>query len=113
MHELAVTESMLELVVEEAHTAGAERVVAVDILLGEFSSVVEDSVRFYWDFVSKGTVAEGAELRFKAVTPRGLCLSCGAEYSPQARDLRCPVCGKARVKLVAGEEFRVEAIEVE
>jgi hydrogenase nickel incorporation protein HypA/HybF len=113
VHELAVTESMLSLVQAEAQKAGATRVTKVCLLLGEFSSIVEDSVRFYWDAMSPGTIAEGATLEFRAVPPRARCRACGTEYVPDSRDVRCPLCGEALAAMVAGDEFRVEAIEIE
>ncbi|MHB0877789.1 MAG: hydrogenase maturation nickel metallochaperone HypA [Anaerolineae bacterium] len=113
MHELAVTESMLDLVQSEARKVGATRVTKVCLVLGEMSSIVEESVRFYWEMISPGTLAEGAELEFRPAAPRAACRACGTEYVPESRDMRCPSCGEALAALLAGDEFRVEAIEVE
>lgn len=113
MHELAVTEAMLGLVRTEAEKAGATRVTKVCLALGEMSSIVEESVRFYWEAISPGTLAEGAELEFRGVAPLAACRACGTEYAPESRDMRCPRCGEALATLLAGDEFRVEAIEVE
>lgn len=113
MHELAVTEAMLDLVQAEAEKAGATRVTKVSLVLGELSSIVEDSVRFYWAAISPGTIAEGADLEFRAVAAVARCRACGMEYRPDDRDVRCPRCGEALAAFIAGEEFRVEAIEIE
>ncbi len=113
MHELGVTEEVLRLVLQETEKAGASRVTAVGLAIGEFSSVVRESVAFYWEFLSRGTSAEGADLRFETREPLALCGGCGQEYRPLERDHRCPNCGEAVAQLLAGEEFRLDFIEVE
>ena len=113
MHELAFTEAALRLVLDEAQKAGAACVTKVEFALGSLSLVVEDSVRFYWEAIAPGTAAAEADLAFRLVTPLARCRACRAEYVPEERDVRCPACGEAMVDLLAGDQFRVEAIEVE
>ncbi|MGD8998651.1 MAG: hydrogenase maturation nickel metallochaperone HypA, partial [Anaerolineae bacterium] len=67
MHELSVTESLLEIALRHAARAGAARITRLNIVVGELSSIVDESVQFYWDIVSRGTMAEGAELHFERV----------------------------------------------
>ena len=113
MHEYGVTQELLQLVLRETETAGAWRVLRVNLLLGTFSSVVEDSVRFFWGGLAAGTPAEGAALEFAAVAPLARCRGCQAQYQPNERDQRCPACGEAIAELLAGDEFRVESLDVE
>lgn len=112
MHELSVTESLLELAIRHAQSARAKRITDLHLVIGQLSSIVDDSVQFYWDIVSKDTIAEGARLHFERVPARLLCLECGQEYSP-GEALTCPACSGSRVRVVAGEEFRLDSIEVE
>lgn len=113
MHEFGVTEEMLRLVLKEASAAGACRVMKVQVALGDFSTVVEESVRFYWEFMSRDTIAEGALLEFDHIRPLARCRACGMQYIPESRDQRCPACEQALPDLLCGDEFRVEAIEIE
>jgi hydrogenase nickel incorporation protein HypA/HybF len=113
MHELAVTESILEISLRHAREAGAARIARIHLVLGELSSIVDDSVQFYWDMISENTLAEGAQLVFRRVPVELLCLSCAQRYSPNGNELACPSCGAAQVKIIAGEEFYVEAIDVQ
>jgi hydrogenase nickel incorporation protein HypA/HybF len=113
MHELAVTESILEIALRHAREAGAGRIVDVRLVIGQWSSIVDDSVQFYWDIVSQGTPAEGARLHFRRVPIQLECLACRHPYAPAGDDLACPVCGDSRFKVIAGEEFYLEAIDVE
>ena len=113
MHELAVTESILEITLRHAQQAGAQRVTDIHLVLGELASIVDDSVQFYWDMVSQDTLAEGARLHFRRIPAEMECLDCGTRYSPGKGQLRCPGCENGRVRVIAGEEFRLEAIEVD
>lgn len=114
MHELPVTESVLRIVLDHAQRAGAQRVVRVNLVLGELSSIIGDSVQFYWDLISEGTPAEGAELRFRRVPAELRCLACGVTFPlHQQEDWLCPACGSAQVRVATGDQFLVESIEVE
>jgi hydrogenase nickel incorporation protein HypA/HybF len=69
MHELMVTESILEIALRHAGQAGAVRVTDLFLVVGDLSSIVDDSVQFYWDFVSEGTAAEGAPYERRSPLP--------------------------------------------
>ncbi len=111
MHELAITQSILEIALRYAD--GINRITQLNLVIGDLSSVVGDSVQFYWDIVSRGSVAEGARLHFKRIRTRFQCSECGQGFEPDGRDYTCPHCGGLKVTLVAGREFRLESIEVE
>lgn len=113
MHELPVTESILSIALKHAESAGAKRVTEIYLVIGDLASIIDDSVSFYWDIVSKDTAAEGAKLIFKRVMAEFLCLECNDRFHPDGIDFYCPSCSSQRVKVVAGDEFSVEAIQVE
>ena len=72
MHELPVTESILENTLRHARGAKAVGVTDVYLVIGQLSSIIDDSVQFYWDMISEGTIAEGASLHFKRILSDGL-----------------------------------------
>ena len=111
MHELFVTEQIRDVAVRHAENAGATRITDLYLVIGELSSIVDDSVQFYWDFVSEGTIAAGAQLHFRRIPADMLCQSCKTHFSPREA-LTCPVCDSGDVRVVAGEEFFLEAIDV-
>jgi hydrogenase nickel incorporation protein HypA/HybF len=113
MHELTVTESILEIALRHAGQAQAKRVTDLHLVIGQLSSIVDDSVQFYWDFISEHTPAEGARLHFQRIPSEFLCLDCDRSYLPGRDDLACPSCGSAHIKILKGEEFYLESIEVE
>ena len=113
MHELAITQSMLDIVLERAKESGARKVEAINLVIGELSGFVEESVRFYFDFLAKNTIAEGAALNFKPVSPRARCRSCGQPFELRELDWSCPQCGGSDIEITAGKELSIESIDIE
>ncbi|HIQ06566.1 MAG TPA: hydrogenase maturation nickel metallochaperone HypA [Anaerolineae bacterium] len=113
MHELPVTEALLSLALEHAQKAGAKRIVALHLVIGDLASIVDDSVQFYWDIISQGTMAEGATLDFQRVSAVLRCRDCGHEFRPDGTKLPCPQCGSINIAVVSGDEFRLDSIDVE
>ena len=74
---------------------------------------MDDSVQFYWDIVSRGTIAEGAELHFERVPGILCCQGCRHTFPLNGRDYTCPVCGEKQVVAAGGDDFRLESIEVD
>lgn len=113
MHEMSITESVLRIALNHAEQAAAQRIVHVHLVVGELSNVSQDSVRFYFEALSKGTLAEAAVLHFRAVCTRFRCRHCGQEFEPEGLDWNCPHCQALGGEVIAGREFYVESIEVE
>jgi hydrogenase nickel incorporation protein HypA/HybF len=113
MHELAATQRLLETALQQAQASNGGRITDVYLVVGQMSEMADEAVRFYWAGISSGTPAEGARLHFRHVPAEFLCLACNHRYAPAADDVACPECGSTRVKIVAGDEFGLEAIDVE
>jgi hydrogenase nickel incorporation protein HypA/HybF len=108
MHELSVTESILEIALRHG---GEQRITDLRLVIGELSTLIDESVQFYWDIVSEGTPAAGATLHFRRVPAQLTCQACGHSYSPREA-LPCPACDSEDIRIVSGEEFYLEEIEV-
>lgn len=113
MHELPASESILEIILRYAKQADAKRVTDVYLVIGQLATLVDDSIQFYWDIIAKDTPAEGARLHFKRIPAQLQCTVCSEKYSPTDEEIRCPNCDSVRAKIIAGEEFFVEAIDVD
>jgi hydrogenase nickel incorporation protein HypA/HybF len=113
MHELAVTESILEICLRHAEKAEAKRIVSINLVIGQVSSILDDSVQFYWDMISEGTIAKGARLYFERIPAEMKCSDCGEIFSPDDETFLCPRCHSQRVRIIKGDEFRVDSIDVE
>ena len=95
---------MLSIALEHAAKAGAKKITAINLMIGEMSGIMD---------VSKDTPAEGASLKFERVPACFRCHECQTTFSPTDRQWTCPQCGELRVEIVAGREFYVDSIEVE
>ena len=113
MHELAVTQSMVDLVLDEAKKGGAHKVKKINLVLGELSGVVGDCVQLYFGLMSKDTIAEGATVSFNTVATQAKCRQCAKVFEVKESNWICPECHGVSVELVAGNELFVESIEVE
>jgi hydrogenase nickel incorporation protein HypA/HybF len=113
MHELAITEEILRIAVEHAERANARRITDIRLVVGDLSSVVNDSVQFYFDFLSPDTIAEGAQLHFHRVPARLRCRQCGHEFEPQGTEWHCSQCQALGGDVINGREFYLDSLEVE
>lgn len=108
MHELSITQSLVDAVLERT---GERTVTGVNLRIGPLSGVLPDAMRFCFDIVSAGTSLAGAQLKIDE--PRGLarCRSCGTEFELADLILLCP-CGSADVEVLSGRELMVMSVEV-
>lgn len=113
MHELAATENLLRVVLDEAAKAHARKVTRISLRVGEWSSFVPDCIRFYLDIIAQGTVAEGAALDWETVPTRFECRECGEAFGIGQGPIACPRCSATRVRMVSGREFSIVSIEVD
>ena len=114
MHELPATRGILAVALDTAREVNAVRVTSIDILIGEMTSLVDDSVQFYFDILAKDTLAAGARLNFKREPGLGMCLGCGQTFAVKPPlDPECPHCSAYAVRVSGGNRFFVESIEVD
>ena len=113
MHELYATQAILERALQKAGEQNAARITSLYVVVGEISTYTDDSVQFYWDEISKGTIAEGAMLHFRHVPAELQCMTCFTKYHPAEGEIVCPNCGSTGARIWSGEEFYVEALDVE
>lgn len=114
MHELPATRGMLEIALDAAAEAGGGRIQEIRLVIGDLSSMVDDSVQFYFDLLAKGTPAEGARLVFHREAAVLECHACGHTrevHPPLPAD--CPRCGDLRLSVTGGQAFFVESLELD
>lgn len=112
MHELAVTESILAIALGHAQKANASRVTEINLLIGNLSSIIDDSISFYWEIISKDTICAQSTLHFTRIPGHLQCNNCENEYDLVDELIPCPKCSSPNVTILRGNEFRVDSIEV-
>jgi len=113
MHEMTITQGIMDIVLENARDNGAKRVNSVNLVIGSLSQVVPDCVEFYFDIMTKDTIAAGAALHIELVPARARCRACGHEFPAEDMVMTCPKCGDIFGKLLAGRELAVESIDID
>lgn len=113
MHELPVTENILKIALDHATDANATKITNIYLVIGQLSSIVDDSIQFYWDFLAKDTIAKGATLHFRRLSLILKCNNCSTTYEPVTQELTCPECNSQNFHIIQGEEFYLEAIDID
>lgn len=108
MHELAVTQGVVDTIVERLPDA---RITLVRLEIGRLSGVLPDAVRFCFDAVTSGTVVEGASLEIAEPPGRARCRACGSSFDTDDVILLC-ACGSADVEVVGGDQLLITSVEV-
>ena len=111
MHELALCESITDLVVDCARQEGIARVSRVVIEIGVAAPIDPEALLFCFPITATDTVADGAELGINRVALRAKCDSCHTEYSPDTLISPCPACGSFGRTILAGREMRVVSFD--
>ena len=108
MHEMAITQSVVEAVCE--HAAG-RRVHSVRLQVGALCAVMPESMEFCFGLATEGTVADGARLDLDVQPGFARCRSCDTGFPLSDLILLCP-CGSADVEVLTGRELRILSMEV-
>jgi hydrogenase nickel incorporation protein HypA/HybF len=113
MHEMSLCESIVQTLEEQAGVQQYQQVQVVRLLIGALSGVEESALRFGFDVVTRGTLAEGAQLEIEHVAAQAWCLPCAKTVEIQQRYDACPSCGSYQLQVTAGEELQIKELEVQ
>ncbi|WP_406153452.1 hydrogenase maturation nickel metallochaperone HypA [Streptomyces sp. NBC_01023] len=108
MHELSITQSVVDMVCERA---GGRPVRTVSVRVGVLTAVVAESMRFCFDLITAGTVAEGARLEIDQPPGAARCRTCEKDFALPDPVLLCP-CGSADVEITSGRELQIISMKV-
>ena len=108
MHEVALTESILDAI---RSRLGEARVVRVRLEIGRLNAVLPDAIRFAFEACTRDTPLDGARLEIDEVVAVGRCRACARESTLDGVVALCP-CGSANVEVVAGRELNIKEVEV-
>jgi len=111
MHELALTQGIVDLATQVARREGLHRISRVVVEVGVAATVVPDALTFCFDIVAADTMARGAELVIETVALRAVCPACGAAFAPASLVSACPDCGAYGSRLLSGRELRVKSLD--
>jgi hydrogenase nickel incorporation protein HypA/HybF len=114
MHEFSIVEALVEQVEQELSRAGQRgRVKRLDVAVGRLSGVHCDSLRFAFELLAPGTVAEGASLEISEPLASSHCGQCGACREIEELVVSCPACGSHDIRIENGRDLMLQCIETE
>lgn len=113
LHELSVTESILRIALDEAKKNNAGKVINIKIKSGVLSGIMPQLIQDYFNLVSTGTIAEGAELIIDRIAASIRCRDCDKVSPIERLKLVCPICGGTNTLIETGKEFYIDSMEVE
>lgn len=113
MHELALSQRIVDLVVERAQREGVRAVTRVTIEVGMAAGVEPDALRFCFDVVTADTLARGAQLAIETIALQARCRNCASRFEPASMISSCPHCGSYAPLLERGRELRVKSFDGE
>lgn len=113
MHELAIMEDVLQVVLSHAKEQKAVKVNKINLTAGALSGVIPRWAQLFFSMISKDTIAQDAELCFHEEPGRIVCRACERQTEFGAADMRfaCGHCGSEEITLVSGKEFFIDSIE--
>ena len=113
MHELAMAQSLLNRVLDEAARNGGGRITRVKLRIGALSHVSPESLEFAFEVIAKGTPAEGAKIETERPAPALHCHACGLDSEGAPGRFSCAECGSGDVELLSGDELMLESFHLE
>lgn len=113
MHEVGITQSIVEIAEKNARQAQAERVLSLTVEIGGLSGVIPDAVEFAFEACAQGTLLEGAQLLIERIPGRARCAECGRETGIDRYTFACPACDAFALEVLQGEELRIKEMEID
>ena len=106
-------ENVIALVEDQWRANPFSRLRVIRLQLGTLGPADPDCLRFCFDAVARGTVAEGAELDIVIIAAQARCPACYRIAGLDDRLEPCPFCANSERHIVVGDEFRLAELEVE
>lgn len=113
MHEVGITQSIIDIAEQHARAGGAGRINSVTVEIGALSGVIAESVEFCFEACARGTLLQGSRLIIVRIPGRGRCGECGAETVMEQQTFACDACGGFGLETLQGTELRVTELEVD
>jgi hydrogenase nickel incorporation protein HypA/HybF len=111
LHELSLVSAVLDHLEVERNKRPRSHLSTVGIRIGAVSGVDQDSFRFGFEMLVKGSPWEPLKLQIEMVDRRQRCPSCGKEFNTTPWETACSGCGNTSTQTIAGEELQIAYVE--
>lgn len=113
VHEMAIAQGILDIVLKTAAENEATKVMSIKLLIGEMTQVEPESLKFGFEAVSMGSIAQGAAIEITSIPLVGECNSCGKQFPIKKYCFLCSSCNSTNITVISGRELAVDYLEVE
>ena len=113
MHESGIALSILEIIEQEVLPYKGSKVINVKLRIGKLSGVMPDALRFAFEALSIGGIAEGASLEIEEVPLTIRCNKCKKVSVSDVPFMICPHCEGVEVEMIGGRELEIKEMEIE
>ncbi len=113
MHELSLTQNLIEIAEEHARRENAAVIKSVTIEIGALSGVIPEAVEFAFEACTRDTLADGATLEIHHIPALGCCQQCGQESEMESLLDNCPACGSYALDVLKGQEMSLVEMEID
>jgi len=113
LHELSLTQNIVELAIEYARRENARVILSLTIEIGALSGVMAEAVSFAFDVCSQDTMAQGAQLEIRHIPGLGRCMACHEQTEMETLSYVCPACGSLALETLQGQEMKFIEMEVD
>lgn len=113
MHELGITQSLIEIALQAAEKQQARKIHSVTLEVGSLAGVVAEALQFCFEACSKQTLLEGSCLLIEMIPARARCRDCATEFPLEDLLACCPQCRGVASDLLCGDELRIKEMEID
>lgn len=113
MHELPITQSILDIALKEAKRVNAKKVYEIKIKMGECCDYVPEILQEYFNLLSEDTIAYEAKITVEKIKATLLCKDCNEIFNVEKFRMRCPKCNGRNTELKSGKEFYIDSLDIE
>ena len=112
MHEMAIVQNIIDIVLQEMEKHGVEKLKTIHLAVGRMSAIVPEQMRMCFEILSTDHKLAGAELNIRMVPLTYRCRDCGKEFTAEGITFKCPHCERPDPDIIFGRELKIESIEV-
>lgn len=113
MHEMSITESILQVALEESKNHGDRKIRSLTLHIGRLRQIIPETLRFCYEVMSKDTLAEGASVHIKEIPILAHCSRCNKDVEVDDFTFICPDCGMGGLETLQGDELILAHMELE
>jgi len=110
---MTIAMNIVDIICQKANEEKAVKVNSVELVIGELSGIMINSLEFCFEAACKNTIADGAELNIHEINAEAFCKSCEKPFSIESDFSPCPTCNDFNFELIKGKEFSIKSFNID